>query len=46
MRLRIFSYTFHSVGRYRGSWIRGKGVSYPVTRVIGDLKDKKHLSCR
>lgn len=37
------SYTFHSVGRYNGSWTSGNGVSYPHTRVIGALRFKKQV---
>lgn len=37
------SYIFHSVGKYKGSWTRGKGVSYPHTLVIGAFRCKKQV---
>jgi hypothetical protein len=39
------SYIFHYVGKYKGYWTRGNGVSYPHTRTIGDFKCKKHYYC-
>ena len=44
MRLLIASKTLNLSGRYRGSRVIGKGVSYPQTLLIGAYRERKAFS--